>query len=363
MTQVDLHPEDLFDGLREGTLAREAHARLLSHCAHCEPCQFELRLIEGQQFALDETTQAAQLADAAMRQLSWPPPAPALPRVRRVLGLRQQLAAAAALLVLGVGFGAAALFTGLPRAVDALLGREPRTPTLRHVTSGTPPRSAVQAASAEPTSPAPAEIPEQAPALDLDVTTPAAELPPSAATSPDQTTTDTLDTSPRASTRGAKRVRTPGTRTRRKAVVAPLTAAASGHTTRAFSEADAETALSLATQARSTGYEGEAVERYRMVIERFASTRAAGAAQVALGRLLYTELAQPGAALPLFEAYLARRGARELTEEAMYHRGMCLIALHRDADASASFGQLLELFPSSMYAAQARAQLSRLRKP
>jgi TolA-binding protein len=158
---------------------------------------------------------------------------------------------------------------------------------------------------------------------------------------------------------------------RRKPVSLPLTAADSSsrpavqpqRSARPTTEADAETALSLATQARSTGYEGEAVERYRHVIERFPRSRAAGAAQVALGRLLYLELGQPHAALPLFEAYLAGGGAQELAEEAMYHRGMCLMALRRHRDASASFGQLLEQFPGSMYAAQARAQLSRLAAP
>ena len=350
MTLVDLHPEELFDGLRAGSLPREARSRLLAHCAHCEPCQFELRLIEGRAWALpDEDAQAAQLAAAALRQLSWPPPAPALSRPARPRRLRQQLAAAAALLVLGFGFGAAAMFTNFPRALstalDGLLRGERRMPTLRHVEPAQP------RADAPPTSP-PVErqVPRAAAA-------PASSEAPLMAAA-ESTTAPAVPGSEAA--HGPRRAAA-GSRTRHRAASSPLTAAA--RSPRPVTEADAEAALSLATQARSTGYEGEAVERYRHVIERFAHTRAAGAAHVALGRLLYTELAQPQAALPLFEAYLARGGAQELAEEAMYHRGMCLLALRRTEDAGASFRQLLERFPGSMYAAQARARLSHLPGP
>jgi outer membrane biosynthesis protein TonB len=358
MTQVDLHPEDLFDGLRAGVLPQEAHARLLSHCAHCEPCQFELRLIEGQSFALDDSAHSVQLAEAALRALSWPPPAPAQPSPARNGRIRQQLAAAAALLVLGFGFGAAAMYTSFPRALGALLGSGPHTPTLRHVQTAGPRALAPVAQPAAALVPPPTEIPETVPSQ---LSAPELAPPPSAAELPTETVSDTIDSSARAPKRGAKRQHARSMYARQTRASLPLTA--SPRTTRPFSEADAEAALSLATQARSTGYEGEAVERYRLVIERFPNTRAAGAAQVALGRLLYIELAQPSQALPLFEAYLARSGAHALAEEAMYHRGMCLIALRRMADASVSFGQLLELFPGSMYAAQARAQLSRLRGP
>jgi len=528
MTQVDLHPEELFDGLRGGSLPREARARLLSHCEHCAPCRFELRVIEGEHYAQDELNdaRAAQLAAAALRQLSWPPAAPA-PAASGKQGARWhlQLAAAAALLVLGFGFGAAAMFTAFPAlgaAVTRLLGSEPRFPTLRHVQHPQP----GGAASASPAAAAGAErnleeaaapaarlhpgagggeqvssrydgsssqlkAAQQAPNADEDrdgrdatrepaaqteavlrgappqegaaaaevrdeesdyagearkagqarsaAARPAAETqmrpqgavlsearaqrddPANARAGGAQARAPSVrrtarrqlgarsgelaggaqtgdDSEARAESEESREVRPTSARTRLEAAARRATqpaarhassdardasgkaradpdAAVSGvrraHASRASTaarargarpatEGDAEAALSLATQARSTGYEGEAVERYRLVIDRFPRTRAAGAAQVALGRLLYTELSQPGAALPLFEAYLARGGAEELAEEALFHRGMCLIALRRMHDASASFRQLLELFPGSMYAAQARAQIARL---
>ena len=246
------------------------------------------------------------------------------------------------------------MFSSFPRALGAALGGmlrgESRTPTLRHVEPAQPRAAAPSISPPMDQAPRAAALPESVPAAQ-----------------PEQ-----LEETRAVPSQGAARRKHgyASDQLRRKPGALPLTAAGRGprpvrqmQQARPITEADAEAALSLATQARSTGYEGEAVERYRHVIERFPRTRAAGAAQVALGRLLYTELSQPAAALPLFAAYLARGGAQELAEEAMYHRGMCLIALQRTREASASFRQLLELFPGSMYAAQARAQLSRLPGP
>jgi outer membrane protein assembly factor BamD (BamD/ComL family) len=123
---------------------------------------------------------------------------------------------------------------------------------------------------------------------------------------------------------------------------------------------DPEAELAAATLARSHGELEQAAQRYRSVIERYPASRAAGAAQVALGRLLYTELGQPSAALDVLTGYLNRAGDTALTEEVLYYRGLCLQDQGRAAEARESFSRLLAQFPASLYAPRARAKLAQL---
>jgi Tetratricopeptide repeat len=98
---------------------------------------------------------------------------------------------------------------------------------------------------------------------------------------------------------------------------------------------------------------------YRQVIERYPATAAAGAAQVAMGRLLDTELAQPRAAIDSFEAYLRRHPHGELAEEAQYYRALALERVGRRDEARSSLREFVSAFPHSLYAAPARARLAR----
>jgi TolA-binding protein len=123
---------------------------------------------------------------------------------------------------------------------------------------------------------------------------------------------------------------------------------------------DPEAELAAATLARSRGELEQAAQRYRTVIEHYPASRAAGAAQVALGRLLYTELGQPAAALDVLTGYLSRAGDTALTEEVLYYRGLCLQDQGRAAEARESYTRLLTQFPASLYAPRARAKLAQL---
>jgi TolA-binding protein len=127
--------------------------------------------------------------------------------------------------------------------------------------------------------------------------------------------------------------------------------------TTAAPSADALLAAARASHTRERLRDAERL--YRQVIARYPSSAAAGAARVALGRLLQTERTQPSAALPLFDDYLRVHSQGELVEEALYYRALALERLGRTQQAAASLRALLVDFPHSLYAAPARARLTR----
>jgi TolA-binding protein len=93
------------------------------------------------------------------------------------------------------------------------------------------------------------------------------------------------------------------------------------------------------------------------VIDTYPATAAAGAARVALGRLRY-ELDASKEALQLFDDYLRQYPNGSLTEEALYYRALSLARLGHTRQAADGLRALLTSFPSSVYAAQARARLT-----
>lgn len=121
--------------------------------------------------------------------------------------------------------------------------------------------------------------------------------------------------------------------------------------------------LAAARRAQTRGQIDRAERLYRQVIELYPSTTAAGAGQVALGRLLYELRSQPSAALATFDSYLQRRPNGSLAEEALFYRAMALERLGHNREAAASLRELLETFPNSLYAAPARVRLAHERKP
>jgi outer membrane protein assembly factor BamD (BamD/ComL family) len=118
--------------------------------------------------------------------------------------------------------------------------------------------------------------------------------------------------------------------------------------------------LDAARQAQIRGRSRHAARSYRRVIHIYPATAAAGAASVALGRLLHVELQQPSAAVPLFESYLRRHPHGALTEEALYFRALALTGLGHAGEAATDLQRLLRSYPASVYAVPARARLVEL---
>jgi hypothetical protein len=65
----------------------------------------------------------------------------------------------------------------------------------------------------------------------------------------------------------------------------------------------------------------------------------------------------PGA-LVQFDAYLAQQRHNALMEEALFGRASALHRLGRTAEERATWGELLERFPGSIYADRARAAIN-----
>jgi TolA-binding protein len=114
--------------------------------------------------------------------------------------------------------------------------------------------------------------------------------------------------------------------------------------------------LAAARRAQSHAQIDRAEQLYSQVINGYAATPAAGAAQIALGRLLFER--QPFEAVTLFDGYLRRRPSGTLAEEALFYRALSLEKLGESQTASASLRELLKRFPKSLYAEPARARLA-----
>jgi hypothetical protein len=108
--------------------------------------------------------------------------------------------------------------------------------------------------------------------------------------------------------------------------------------------------------SRREGKEGEARRAYQRLQRLFPGSVEAVVSHVSLGRLERGK--NPGTALRHFNAYLAQSSHRTLAEEALFGKASCLAALGRTLDERAAWGELLQRFPSSVYAARARARLS-----
>lgn len=119
--------------------------------------------------------------------------------------------------------------------------------------------------------------------------------------------------------------------------------------------------LAAARSAQTLELPVRAARLYRLVIERYPASPEAGAAEVALGRLLLGELAQPRAALRAFDRYLRGHPGGALAEEPLYYRALSLERLGQEHEARAAFRQLATSFPDSLYATGARARLGRER--
>jgi hypothetical protein len=286
MTPVDLHPEDLFDALRVGSLSTVERGRLEAHCESCSACRFELQWLDSNIYAAEPTQEDREYGETAFdRVLRATRRAPDLPDTQtpKYWPLRWRV-------------GGLALGTSLVLAL--FFGRELWSGSAHPVERDE--RAVSRAVVSEPAPPGPSRDP------------PAIETVP---------------------------------------VPSPLARP------RVANRPSANALLAAARKAQIEDDSSRARRLYRSVIHEYPAAAAADAARVALGRLDY-ELADARSALLLFEDYLHRNRDGALAEEALYYRARSLERLGRKHEAQTALRTLLQSFPGSVYAAQARARLT-----
>jgi hypothetical protein len=120
-----------------------------------------------------------------------------------------------------------------------------------------------------------------------------------------------------------------------------------------------ESAASLFADANAQRSKGEgelARKRYLELQARFSGSTEARVSLVSLGRI---ELARsPAQALRHFDQYLGQGQHTTLTEEALFGRASALQRLGRVQAERKTWQQLIERYPSSVYAERARARLA-----
>jgi TolA-binding protein len=116
-----------------------------------------------------------------------------------------------------------------------------------------------------------------------------------------------------------------------------------------------------AASARRKGKAQEAIVLYDALQSRYPGSAEANAADMALG-MLRLQRGAARAALDHFRRYLAKNPRAELAPEALWGQAQALSSLGRSEEARKSFATLLERYPSSTYAAAARAKLDSAKK-
>lgn len=365
MTVVELHPEDLLDKDARDALSEDERVRLDAHLARCSVCRAErvlradfadelqgddptpalLGLVQGALAApvIEATGSAPDETPVDEQRAPSPESAPEIVAVGRLR--RRPRRTAVFLLVAAAVLGAgAAGATGLTGRVWLRLGgggqetthssaRPSEVEAPRAATRGRPASSvaaAVPVATADVTAALPIEPP-----LVID--------PPSLAPTPALAPTLRVMSAPQPPPRAAAVAPSPAPGPR--AVAAPpAPTSASG-------------LFESANTARRAGDARTALARYDALGEQFPGTREARVAKATAGRLLL-DRGDAAGALARFDAYLAS-GSSELREEAMAGRATALARLGREDDEARAWGALLAAYPSTPYAAHARARVGR----
>jgi len=307
MTTIDLHPEEMLDAARRGTLGAAATDDLRAHLARCVACRLSLTLAddlhaEASAKAADEAGDDALLARMVRGALVDEPRVAYGARPHRRAGAGHHVAVAIALLLVGGSGGAAVWSMGGVGFVRRLVPEIFQLPRPEAVSA---PR-----ASAPVVAPAPVVVPA-----------PPAEAPPVAPTPP--------------------------ARVVRARVEAPpaLTADA------LFADAN---------RARRAGDYPRALGRYAELRRAYPGSRQEMTARVVVGDLQLEE-GPARAALASFDSYLAANPQGTLAEEARVGRAVSLMRLGRSDEEREAWSQLLREHPNSVQRERARRRLAELR--
>jgi TolA-binding protein len=312
VTTIDLHPEEMLDAARRGTLGAAGVEDLRAHLGRCVACRLSLALPD-QLHAEAAVTSAdeALLANMVRGALRGEPRdvGEARPRRAHAGGAGRRVAIALALLFVGGSGGAAVWSMGgatfarrfvpeilqLPRHHQEPARARPTAPVAARPVAVTP--EVVPVAPAE----APVPAPPPAPAHLARIHVP---LPP------------------------------PG--------------------------ASADQLFADANRARRAGDVPLALRRYADLRRAYPGSREELTARVVVGDLLLAE-GPTRDALASFDSYLAASPTGTLAEEALVGRASALMRLGRRDDERAAWTRLLREHPDSVQGARARRRLAELR--
>jgi TolA-binding protein len=314
MTTIDLHPEEMLDAARRGTLGAHGEADLRAHLARCAACRLSLTLpddlrVEGAVTGADSALLANMVSGAMLDE-----PRVAADRFHRAGGSHPLRRAAVALvLLLAGGSAGAAVWAGRETIAKKFEPIIVQLRSARHADA--PPREqphvrrVAAAAPVEAPAPAMAEAPRVAP-------------PPPIV--------------PARGPRGRIEVRGAGT------------------------SQSAEALFADANSARRAGQYSLALRRYADLRHAYPGSREELTARVIVGDLMLAE-GSAREALSSFDSYLAANPDGNLAEEARVGRALALQRLGRRDDERAAWTQVLRKHPDSVQGARARSRLDELR--
>lgn len=332
MTAAELHPEDMLDGVREGSLNAVAALDLNAHLDRCAACHLHLQLGEDVAFEgrpeRGDRMLSAQLVQAAMAglDLAAPSPSPAAGSKLRgawaALALRRLLLPAACVLL---GGGAAtAMWSARETRIQQRHSAAPASVPSAHP---------VARVRARPTVQPPAE---EVAAADV------------AAVAPPAAQAEIPYEQPRS-------VRAP--RVSAERLLAPV--AISEPAPAAEPAATAAGLFREANQRRRAGDDAGALSRYGELRRQFPGSREEVTARVLAGDLALAR-GVPAEALREFQSYLDVSPRGTLAEEARVGRARALAALSRTDDERRAWLDLLSRHPSSLHLERARLRLEQL---
>lgn len=294
--RFDIHPDDLIDRGRAGTLSAMDARRLDQHVSECGDCALELAVagdFDDEEAGGADAAALARLAAGAVATWSAERGLAAAPAPRRST---RALAIAAAIAVAGTGAAAVGHWTGRATA------RQDRA------TVGAVAAEHARAAAGQATASVDAER------------RPAPE-PPS------------------------------------RPVVLPLPPEVPAPAKPATAERTAADLLRAATAARRRHDYRDAERLYRELQRRHQGSRERAVSHVAYGRLLLDRLGDPRAAIAQFDIYLRHHPAGSLAEEARAGRALALGRLGLSHQEREAWQQLLEHHPDSAHGPRARRRL------
>jgi hypothetical protein len=294
MTAPQIHPEDLLDRARSGSLGSDEQRLLKRHLALCAACRFELSLAPGLFAHVEVRPGDDELVARAVARTN--PVRYARRRVgRKVLSATALVAAAAAM----AAMASAGAYAWRRHTVARL--EAPDLPPSHDVETSEPGlmTTAPHAdAVVDPLRPAPPE--------------------PSSAVAE------------RPKPRAPSSVSTP---------------------------ASCADRFRRANEARREGAMDEAVRLYLELRPACAGSNEEVSSRVLVGRIYLDRLSDPARALASFESYLGAATAGSLREDAMIGRALALGKLGRSAEEASAWKALLAAYPDSLYADKARSRL------
>ncbi|HSZ83616.1 MAG TPA: tetratricopeptide repeat protein [Polyangia bacterium] len=317
MTTIDLHPEDMLDAARRGTLGAAAAEDLHAHLDRCAACRLSLTLPDELHAEAAVTSADDALVASLVRgALRGEPRVAVEERPHRThASAGRRVAVALALLLVGGSGGAAVWSMGgatfarrfVPEILQLPRRHEPAAPPRLAPVVAVPERAPVPGADSPPVAPVVAPLleppaPPAAPAHLARIHVP-------------------LPTLPRVS---------------------------------------ADELFTEANRARRAGDYALALRRYADLRRAYPGSRAELTARVVAGDLLLAE-GPTRDALASFDSYLATSPTGTLAEEALVGRASALMRLGRRDEEREAWTRLLREHPGSVQGARARRRLAELR--